>query len=480
MTVSDVSLSDALVRTADATAKLGIDAVQDLEAIRTFADGPSVVAIAGLPKTGRSRIGAAVASSSPRREVIEFDVRSMPRLPLWDVLLIITPADRALSRAEEELARAARNRRHPVAVVVTRADLLGEPSMRVSAQEEIERFRLAPSLGPLGVTWFFSGAADSLDSIASFVNEVLGSETTVLHEGPALDALSRVLETATGQLGERLAIREREFNILREIEAQLPLALARSEEEVKLARLSIRDTLRAAEEKLFEAGFALASAAVAWISRAGIGAWSDVEHPLRASWEALLEVVDNVLDLERLRFQEEASRIASKIGLARAAVGLAERNALEMSTSWSTRDFAEALKSARQADLDPLFKALHQECQDAVKRGEEETERRKGVISRIGSSLHHLSVGPLDDRLRTRVHADLEAIVRVRLGTVIEAASKAAEDGARGDAATATGAMKGQVVDLRALLEDRHAWGTAYGELLELRAWAGGSRCHGV
>ena len=310
---------------------------------------------------------------------------------------------------------------------------------------------------------------------------MLGGETTVLHERPALDALNRVLETATGQLGERLAVREREFNVLREIEAQLPLALARSEEEVKLARLSVRDTLRAAEEKLFEAGFALASAAVAWISRGGIGAWSDVEHPLRASWEALLEVADKVLDVERPRFQNEASRIASKIGLARVAVGLAERNALEMSTSWSTRDFAEALKSARKADLDPLFKALHQECQNAVKREGEETEKRKSVISRIGSSLHHLSVGPLDDRLRTRVHADLEAIVRVRLSTVIEAASKAAEDGARGDAATATVAMKGQIVDFRALLEDRHAWGTAYGELLKLRAWAGGgSRSHGV
>jgi hypothetical protein len=481
MTAPNFSLAEALARTADATRKLGIDAAQDLATIRAFADGPFVVALAGLPKTGRSRVGAAIASSAARRDVLEFDVRTVPRLPLWDVLLIVTPADRALSRAEEELARAARQQRHPVAVVVTRADLLGDAKARVSAQEEIERFRLVPSLGPLGIKWFFSGASDSLDALASFVSQALGGEPSVTHEGPALDALNRVLDSATGQLGERLAVREREFNVLREIEAQLPLALAHSEEEVKLARLSVRDTLRVAEEKLFEAGFALASSAVAWISRAGVGAWSDVEHPLRAAWDALLVAAGAVLDAERLRFQEEALRIASKIGAAREAVGFAGDSSLALSTSWSNKEFDDALKSAGKADLDPLFKALHKECQDAIKREKEEAEKRKGVINRIGSSLQHLAAGPLDDRLRTRVNADLEAIVRTRLGTLAEAASTAAESGARADAAAATASMKERVVAFRTSLEDRHAWGTAYGELLELRAWAGGgSRSHGI
>jgi hypothetical protein len=405
----------------------------------------------------------------------------VPHLPLWDVLLIVTPADRALSRTEEELATAARQQRHPVAVVVTRADLLGDPKARVTAQEEIERFRLVPSLGPLGIKWFFSGASDSLDGLASFVSQTLGGEPSVTHEWPALDALNHVLDTATGQLGERLAVREREFNVLREIEAQLPLALAHLEEEVKLARLSVRDTLRAAEERLFEAGFALASSAVAWISRTGVGAWSDVEHPLRSAWDALLAAAGTVLDAERLRFQEEALRIASKIGAARETVGLAGDSSLALSASWSTKEFEDALKSAGKADLDPLFKALHKESQDAIKSEQEETEKRRSVVNRIGSSLRHLAAGPLDDRLRTRVNADLEAIVRSRLGTLTEAASMAAESGARADAAAATAAMKERVVAFRTLLEDRHAWGTAYGELLELRAWAGGAdRSHGI
>jgi len=137
MNAPNYSLAEALARTVDATAKLGIDAAQDLASIREFAAGPFVVAIAGLPKTGRSRVGAAIASTAPRREVLEFDVRTVPRLPLWDVLLIVTPADRALSRAEEEFAKAARQQRRPVAVVVTRADLLGDATVRVSAQEEI-------------------------------------------------------------------------------------------------------------------------------------------------------------------------------------------------------------------------------------------------------------------------------------------------------------------------------------------------------
>lgn len=481
MTAPNFSLEDALARTADATRKLGIDAAQDIAKIKAFADGPFVVAIAGLPKTGRSRVGAAIASSVARRDSLEFDVRSAPGLPLWDVLLIVTPADRALSRAEEELARATRQLRRPVAVVVTRADLLGDPKARASAQEEIERFRLIPALGPLGIKWFFCGADDRLDVLVSFVTQTLGGEPSVAHVGPAIDALNRVLDAATGKLGERIATREREFNVLREIEAQLPLALAHSEEEVKLARLSVRDSLRSAEEKLFEAGFALASSATAWISRLGVGAWSDVEYPLRAAWEALLAAAGAVLDGERVRFQGEALRIASKIDAAREAVGLVGDTSLVLSASWSNKDFDDVLRSAEKADLDPLFEALHKECQDAIKREKDESEKRKSVVNRIGSSLQHLAAGPLDDRLRTRVNADLEAIVRTRLGTLTEAASTAAELAARADAAAATAAMKKRVLAFRSSLEERHSWGTAYGELLELRAWAGGSSgIHGV
>jgi hypothetical protein len=252
------------------------------------------------------------------------------------------------------------------------------------------------------------------------------------------------------------------------------------EEEVKLVRLSVRDTLRAAEEELFEVGFALASSAVAWISRAGVGAWSDVERPLRAAWGALLAVAGTALDTERLRFQEEALRVASKVDAAREAVGLTRDSSLALSASWSTKDFDDALKSAGKADLDPLFKALHKECQDAIKREKEDTEKRKSVVNRIGSSLQHLAAGPLDDRLRTRVNADLEATVRTYVGILIDAASIAAECGARADAAAATSAMEKRVGAFRASLEDRHAWGTAYGELLELRAWVGGSRNHGI
>ena len=481
MTTPNFSLAEALTRTADATGKLGIDVEQDLEAIRAFAEGPFVVALAGLPQTGRSRVGAAVASATPRPEVPEFDLRTMPKLPLWDVLLVITPADRALSRAEEELAKAARKHRYPVAVVVTRADLLGDPKARMSAQEEIERFRLSPSLGPLGIKWFFSGANDSLDALTSFVSQTLGGEPPVAHEGPALDALNRVLDTATGQLGERLTVREREFNVLREIEAQLPLALAHSDQEVKLACLSVRDSLRAAEANLYEAGFSLASSAVAWVSRVGVGAWSDVEYPLRTAWNTLITVASKVLDVERLRCQEEALRLASKIETARESVGLIEDSALMLSASWCTADFDDAVKSVEETDLEPLFTSLQTLCQDAIEREKEDAQKQKSAVNRIGSRLQHLTASPLDDRLRTRVNADLEAIVRTRLSTLIDAASKAVEDAARADAAVANAAMKERVVAFRASLEDRHDWGTAYGELLELRAWTGGgSRIHGI
>lgn len=102
-------------------------------------------------------------------------------------------------------------------------------------------------------------------------------------------------------------------------------------------------------------------------------------------------------------------------------------------------------------------------------------------MHRIGSSLQHLATGPFDDHLRTRINADLEAILRTRLAALAEGGSEAATQGARADAGTATDAMKSGVAALRLLVEERHAWGGAYGELLEIRAWVGGGTpFHGV
>lgn len=481
MSTPNLSLMDAIAQAADATRRLGIDSVGDLRAIRSFADGPLVIAVAGLPKTGRSHIGSALRPPSGKREVLEIDVRSAPKLGLWDLLVVVTPADRALAQAEEELVRAARRRNRPAAVVVTRADLLGDAEGRRAAQEEIEQFRLAPALSPVGVPWFFNGSGEPLDAVEAFVSRALAGGASVAHEGPARQALTIVLDAAAEQLGDRIAVRNREFSTLQEIEAQQPLALAHADEEVKLARLSVRDALGAAEEALYETGFALASSAVAWVARGGVGDWSDVEQPLRAAWDDLVDAATQALDTERQRFQSEAIRIAGKIESARETVGLATEEAPAFSTSWTTPAFDAAVESAKNVNLQPLFTALEKECRDAVEKDKEDAEERKGVVNRIGSSLQHLASRPLDDRLRTRVHADLEAIVQARLETLVEAASSAAHGGAKGDAAVAADAIRDRILAFRTSLEERHAWGTAYGTLLELRSWvSGGLRSHGV
>src|SRR5262245_4972856 len=165
MTTYQWSLPAALARTADLTRTLGVDTVASVGAIRAFLEGPFIVAVAGLPKTGRSRIGAALSSALSDIDILELDVRRVPTFALWDVLIIVTPADRALSRAEEEIVRTTRQQRRAVVVAVTRSDLLGDAQSRVAGQEEIEKFRLNPILGPLGVGWFFCGANDPVDGL---------------------------------------------------------------------------------------------------------------------------------------------------------------------------------------------------------------------------------------------------------------------------------------------------------------------------
>lgn len=481
MTELRFSLREGLARTVELTRKLGVDVMEDLATVGAFADGPFVVALIGRPKSGRSRIGAAITSSVQPLRLMEIDVSALPRLPLWDLLLIVTPAEQALSQTEEELAKRMRRQRYSVAVVVTRTDLLGTPDTHMALQDEVERFRLAPALGSVGVKWFFSSASGALDSLSSFVAQQLGSEPESAHKRPLFGALSDILDAAVGQLAERVAVRDREFSVLSEVEAQFSLAFAHFEEVVKLARLSVRDTLRAEEEKLFETAFGVASSAVAWVSRGGLGAWSDVEQPLRAAWDTLLIVTTRTIEAERLRFQEEISRIVAKVGVARMTVGLPGDISLPLGHSWSTKEFDEALASIEGVDLNPLFEALYKESQDALTCQEEEVGKHESVVTRIGSSFKQFAATPLDERLRTRTIADLEAIVKARLERLSEAASTAVASSARTDATVATTAIKEQVLALRASLDERHAWGTAFSELLELRSWASsGSRAYGV
>ncbi len=480
MSFAELTIAEGLTRTSNALQQLGLASEPEIGAIRSYLDGDFVVAVAGLPKTGRSQIGAALKTAQNRLDVVILDVGAVPMLPLWDVLVVVTPADRALSRVEEALVRTASQRRRPLVVAVTRAELLGDHEDRSSAEKEIERFRLVPSLGPIGIRWYFCGTEEPVEELTAFVTNALGTVPLSAHEGPARDALAMLLDASMAKLGERLAVREREYSILQDIEAQVPLAVAYAEEEVRLSRLSVRDGLRAAEEKLFEAGFALVSSATAWIARGGVGAWSDVEQPLRTAWTTLLETSGGALDVQRLRFQAEGHRIARKISTARELVGLPAVAPVHFSGSWSNPQFEKALASAAACDLGPLFLAFQKECAEVVKLNRRHADEQSGK-SRAGAGSNRSGPNGLDNRRRTLIHADLEAIVSMRLEALLEAASAAAEETGRIDAATLASAMKDQVSQLRTTLDDRHAWGASYGTLIELRSWVG-SRTpgHGV
>ena len=472
---------DVIRRAEDATRRLGIHETERFALIRSYAEGPPVVAVAGFSGTGRSRVGAAVASGATRPSVLKLDIRFPPPLLLWDVLLIVSPADRALSQAEEDLAREASRQRCPVAVVITRVDLLGDQLAREGALQEIERFRLRPTLSPMGIGWFFSGVEDPLESVVSFVNGALAGAPSASHQRASLTALSRVLGDASRQLGERLAARERELNVLRVFESQVPLVTAHLEEEVKLARLSVGDALRTSEGRLFESASTLASVAAAWVSRAGIGEWSDIESPLRTEWNELLETAAGVVDAERLRFQEEIARVASKIDKARELVGLLQSHDVPVLTTWSTAEFEDGLDALRKVSLRPLFDTLRRQCQEAVNEQRSAASPTQRVVRRIQSGLQQLAKPPLSSRLHDRIVEQLEALVSARLKTLLEAALEAAEEGARQDLGRATVALRQALLDLRSELAERYAWEGAYGELQELSASVGRTlSAHGI
>jgi hypothetical protein len=305
-----------------------------------------------------------------------------------------------------------------------------------------------------------------------------------MHRRPALNALASILDVAIGQLGERLESRERERQCLHQIESAIPLVSAQLEESVKLAKLYAREALRTCEQKLFEAATTVSASAAAWVAQSGVGAWSEVEYPLRAAWMALPRELLNAVGNERSKFQDEAQR-ALQMALTPSTTAAPTNTVIAFSGLWTTPEFGEELQAFAALSLEPLFLNLGKRCEEVLARDRtrseaepaddfpavlHEPDRREGFLSRIATQVANLTTAPLDDRLRTLVMASLEAIVSPRFSRLIETLTRSTEGRAKADVTATMATLKGELATVRATFDSRQNWDAAYRELLELRA----------
>jgi len=477
-----LTLDQALDQAEAAMTALGIKTVDRLALIRGFTARSFVPVVTGLPGTGRSAAAQALATAVAASDPQVLDLRQAAEQMLWDLLVVVTPADRALSAEEVRLLGRARALAHPVLVLVSRVQVLGDGAERADGCAQIERVRLSPVLGPLGVPWFFQADEETVEAFTAAASAVARDPATAGRR-PAIQALDLVLADAADQLADRVAARDAEFADLLALLAQSASANTYLAEQVKLSRVRALDPVRSAETGLTTAVLGLPEAAAAWLANDGLGAWSDVEHDLRAAWERLLAAAEVTLDAAREKFAAEVAGLAEAYTEAAERLGMPPLPAPELGEagSWATAETGKALAALSAADFDPLLlKVENLSREELRKHDRSQTSNPIELAGRAVSAVQDYVSSDFTESLRMHMSGGLEAVLRLRLDTLLAAYGIAAQEGAGRDLRAASDWFAQAGAQLRAGLEQRHAWGSAYGELLELRAWTGQASRHAV
>jgi len=487
--VSNSTIEEALASAARITSRLGIDCADEIQEIAGFLKGPHVVAVAGLPGSGRSTVGRRLQPLPPATRMLELDLRTAGKLGLWDALVLVTPADRALSQNEEEVARTNRLGRRATWLVVSRADGLGTGEARRAAEEEIATLRLEPALGRLGVPWHFNGTDDSLEALAGQLASSLAKDSRQAHERAALDGLSRLLEQAIAEFSERVSRREQEYEQLRELHASVPLTLAYLEEVVRLARLTAAEEGRAVMEGLLEAGYKTLLETLAWLEGQGAGDWADVERPLREAWDAALAKAPDACASAHDGVLAELGRLAARVDGVAEQLGLRPRMQVPAEGRWSSEDVERAAGALPREFLDPRLEELRSMASDEVRRKCDEEEpnpdegdwpksdmeelsdqlrdKAKALVAKARNTIQ----GPFAQRAEARLLDGLSAMLRPKLSRLTEAATITSEVLARNAVNRFAEQLTSTVDLLQRELRQRHQWGEAYQELLDLASW---------
>lgn len=470
--------------TVAAAARLGMDIAGEADTLRQFLDGPSVLAVVGVANQERTALAAALAEKFAVASVREHEPVPDVSNQLWDVLILVTPADRVLSRAEEALVRTAAEQRQPALVVVSRVSLLGTGAERATGVRELERFRLRPALGALDVRWFFDdGVSESrtviFAEIAGLLRRVDG------HQRAGQRTLRRLLDQVIGGFGELLESRARDRAMLDDLATLLPSQLANIAEQTRTVRLAIADRLRAAEDAVYDATLATAETADEWVMTRGLAPWADVERPVLQAWAALQQTAFSVLNAYAERFRASLTHIVDDITTRVGQLDLDPPALALPEVSWSTAAVEAGLELLATVDLGPALKAFADEVaallpsepvenQDQTQDEDQEPgtalQRAVGAGRRVVDTIQHHVTGSPVNSLSTRLHNDVRIIVQARVRSAREAILAAAGAGIDAEMVTAGDEIRGLVAWAAEAIDRRYQWYGAYGELLDLRA----------
>lgn len=377
---ADASLLEALEDLVSTAAELGLDLGGRTDELAAFLVGAPTCCLVTRPTgaDGADGVAEAVADAVPEIRILRHTVEERADRPLCDVVVLTTPAEQALSRTEEDAVRQAAADGCRVVVLVTDVALLGGDMEQQAACSEIERFRLRPTLGPLGAQWLFHTAGGNPDPFLALVRQVLAETAGQPHRRPALRALATLVEVAAAQLEGRVEIRRRELARLRELRSRQGPVAGHLHREADLARRHALDAIRTAEQQLTQVSFVVGRRAVEWTEDGsdGVTPWESVVQPLREAWRAFRRQAEQAVPDACAGFRAECEQVLSDDRRAAATLNVGGLPSPLWAGQWSTAEIEEALAALDRCDLDGMLHRLRRCAENAMPSAARDTGER--------------------------------------------------------------------------------------------------------
>lgn len=365
MAGASAGIDDLLATVEEAAARFGGEPGTPVAAVRAFLAGPPVVRVVGPPHPERGAVAGWLAAALPAVTVLEAAPVGPDPAPLWDVSVIVTPADRALSLAEERYLRAAAQGRRPLLVLVSRISVWGDEAAQATARGDLESLRLVPVLRARDIPWFYlagsvPGAADA--GIAQRVAAMAQRESG--HQRAVRAYLRAQADELIGRAASLVDARHADQAALAALRARLSAQRGSLREAARTSVLAGLDRLRAAEDDVYRSVDEVAGLARAWLDSDALLPWPDVEYPVKRSLARLDAEAGRLGADFAAALLGDLGRVGHMLGNGLAELGLRARKRAEPAVSLADPDLARAVARLRKADLAPALAAAEQVLRD--------------------------------------------------------------------------------------------------------------------
>jgi hypothetical protein len=503
--------ADLLAAIEEAASQIGSLARDKIEQARSFQTGPQVVRVVGPPHAERAAVAEWLASELSAAYVTEAAAAQSDPDPFWDVLVLVTPADRVLSLPEERYILDAAAEHRAIFVLVSRMAVFGDRQAQEEARREIEAYRIAPLLQARQIPWFFLLASHPPGD-AALVQRI---SAAALHEGGHERAIRAFLRRQADELiketGGLVDARRADQARLAALRQQLGAQRASLREALRTAVLGAIDRLRTDEENVYQSASDVVGMARAWLDSDGLVPWADVEYPMRRAFAALAARTERLVPEYDTAIRGNIARVEHMLNESLQELGLRPVGPYDAEIRPASAALDAAIARLREADPTPALSSVHQVIQDFLdslraRRKDkpdapdqpsqpDETESADGtespdtgqgggsskadairqIIGGIAQSLP--SAGPdadvsLDQARATLVQF-LDVYLRPRVREVLDLAEEGLTLVGRTALDNVLASMERALGGAEAELAERYAWSGAYSRLVALRAEIG-------